>query len=258
MRLIHQRLGHLPMTLHRDPRRALVIGLGGGATAGAVSRHAGVSVDVVELSDSVRRAAALFAHANDQVLDQPNVRLRVDDGRNFLLRTEDRYDVITADVIQPIHAGAGLVYSTEYYALARRVLKEDGLMLQWVGHRPTEQYRLIVRSFQHVFPFTSLWADGTLLVGSVRPLALSRANFAAKQSDPSTRAALDSVGLHSFESLLSWFVAGPRALRAFVGEGGLLTDDRPRLEYHRSLPAEVGDIDLSTLERDRSELTVHE
>jgi spermidine synthase len=110
----HRLIGHLPMVLHREARRALVIGLGGGATAGAVSQHPGVTVDVVELSDSVRKSAVYFAHVNYDVLRRPNVRLRVDDGRNYLLTTSERYDVLTADIIQPIHAGAGLLYSVEY------------------------------------------------------------------------------------------------------------------------------------------------
>src|SRR5207244_11730523 len=53
---VHRRIGHLPMALHPDPRTALVIGLGGGATAGAVSVW-GPSVDIVELSGSVVRGA---------------------------------------------------------------------------------------------------------------------------------------------------------------------------------------------------------
>ena len=57
---VHRRIGHLPMAIHPDPRTALVIGLGGGATAGAVSVH-GASIDVVELAAPVVRAARLFA-----------------------------------------------------------------------------------------------------------------------------------------------------------------------------------------------------
>jgi spermidine synthase len=240
----HRQIGHLPMVLHRDVRRALVIGLGGGATAGAVSQHRGAAVDVIELSAGVRTAAAYFAHANYDVLAQPNVSLRVDDGRNFLLTTDRRYDVITADIVQPIHAGAGLLYSVEYYRLARRVLTDDGVMLQWVGHRSDAEYRLLVRSFQSVFPETTVWVGGTLLVGSTRPLTISRTAFERQQADPVTRRALDAAGLDSFETLLSWYVAGPAALRAFVGPGLVLSDDRPLLEYHRSLPAggRVGDL----------------
>ena len=53
----HRRIGHLPMVVHPGARTALVIGLGGGATAGAVSIHEGVEVDVVELADAVVSAA---------------------------------------------------------------------------------------------------------------------------------------------------------------------------------------------------------
>lgn len=257
MLALHRQIGHLPMVLHRQPRRALVIGLGGGATAGAVSRHRDAALDVVELSDSVRKVAAShFAHANYDVLAQPNVRLHVDDGRNHLLRTDEKYDVITADIIQPIHAGAGLLYSVEYFALARRALAENGLMLQWVGHRPDSQYRLIVRSFRQVFPHTTAWLGGTMLVGSLAPLAISRRAFEARQAVPATREALDAIGLDTFETLLSWYAAGPGALGAFLGEGPVLTDDRPLVEYHRSLPDERGDIDLSGLRRDLGEIRI--
>jgi spermidine synthase len=254
----HRAIGHLPMVLHAHPARTLVIGLGGGATAGAVSQHASTTVDIVELSDSVRKGAEHFAHANYNVLGLPNVRLRVDDGRNYLLRTKERYDVLTADIIQPIHAGAGLLYSVEYYRLARNVLNDGGLMLQWVGHRPDTQYKLIVRSFLEAFPETTVWAGGTLLVGSKRPLVVSRSAFERQRQNRATREALDAIGLGSFESLRSWYVAGPNALRDFVGPGEVLSDDRPLLEYHRSLPLERGDVDLSRLRREPHDLRVIE
>ena len=53
---------------------------------------------------------------------------------------------------------------------------------------------------------------------------------------PETREALDAVGLKEFEILRSWFTAGPDEMRAFVGEGPVLTDDRPLVEYHHWLP----------------------
>ena len=59
--------------------------------------------------------------------------LRVDDGRNYLLTTRKKYDVITADIILPRHAGAGALYSQEYFQLVRNALKDDGLVLQWNG-----------------------------------------------------------------------------------------------------------------------------
>ena len=128
----HRRIGHLPMVVHPGARTALVIGLGGGATAGAVSIHEGVDVDVVELADAVVSAARHFASINYDVHNRPNVHLRVDDGRNYMMLTPKRYDVITADITQPIFAGAGNLYSREYFELMRRVLKPGGVVMQWI------------------------------------------------------------------------------------------------------------------------------
>ncbi len=246
---LHRLIGHLPMVLHPDPRRALVVGLGGGATPGAVSQHA-ADVQVVELSRSVREGAAFFRHVNYDVLNRDNVDVRVDDGRNFLSLTRDRFDVVTADLIQPIHAGAGNLYSREYFSLVRNALAEGGLVLQWIGHRPETQYKLIMRTFLEVFPHTTLWFDGQLMVGSLAPLTLTPALVDAKRQRAETRAALDEVGLDSFETLTSWYVAGPAELRRFVGDGPLLTDDRPLIEYHRSLPANDPPVDLAAVRDD--------
>ena len=148
---MHRLIGHLPMALHPNPRRAAVIGLGGGVTAGAASQHPAL-VDVIELSPAVVESAAWFSHVNYDVLHEPNVRLRVDDGRNFLLSRSGQYDVITADLIQPEHAGAGNLYSREYFKLVRRALAPGGLALQWIGARPEHEYQLILRTFLELFP----------------------------------------------------------------------------------------------------------
>ena len=141
MVLLHRAIGHLPMVLHGDPKDVLVVGMGGGATPGAVSQYPNARVEVVELAEGVRRAAAFFKHVNYDLLTQPNVTVRIDDGRNFLALTDRRFDVITADIIQPGHAGAGHVYSREYFTLVRKALKDDGVVLQWIGHRPRRRVR---------------------------------------------------------------------------------------------------------------------
>jgi spermidine synthase len=251
---VHAEIGHLPMMLHRDPRRALVVGLGGGVTAGAVVAHRRATIDVVELAGSVVAAAPFFAHVNGDVLRQPNVTLRVDDGRNYLRLTSRRYDVLTADIIQPIHAGAGNLYSVEYFALARSVLQDGGLMLQWIGHRDVSHYKLIMRTFLQVFPHATLWADGSLMVGSLEPLRLSRSRYEQRLRDPEVLFGLSRVRLDSFEALMRRYTAGPDEMLRFVGDGPILTDDRPLLEYHRSLAADNRTPDLSTL---RGDVTRH-
>ena len=245
--LLHRQIGHLPVLLHPAPRRALAIGLGGGATAGAMSLHPDLALDIVELAPGVVKAAQWFAHINEDVLRKPHVRLRLDDGRNHLLLTDQRYDVVTADIIQPTHAGAGLLYSQEYFRLAQRVLDDGGLMVQWVGHRSDTHYRLIARTFQSVFPETTVWVDGTLLVGSTRPLRLERHAIARPHQHPALRAALVEAGLADAGAVLAAYTAGPSELRAFLGEGPVLTDDKPMLEYYLSLPRGDRPADLSGL-----------
>ena len=246
---VHQRIGNLPMAVHPDARQALVIGLGGGATAGALAEHTGVTVDVVELSREVTEAADLFFGAiNFNVLRKPTVTLHVDDGRNFLMMTDTRYDVITADVILPIHAGSGNLYSEEYFRLARRALKPGGLVVQWVAGTDAE-YKMIARTFLSVFPETTVWGDGTLMLGSVEPLKLRREDLEWKLQVPRRREMIGSLGVKRFEDLLKLFVAGPGELRQFVGDGPLLTDDKPMVEYFLSLPRDR-DVNLSSLRGD--------
>lgn len=247
----HRLIGHLPMLLQAGPQRALVVGLGGGATAGALASHSGTEVEVVELSSAVTRAAPLFAEINGGVLGRPNVRLRVNDGRNFLLLSDGRYDVITADVIRPGHAGAGTVYSKEYFALARDSLTEGGIMVQWLEQLSEEQYKLMLRSFVETFLYVTLWANGSLVVGSNAPLRLDRATIARRLADPSARPSLALIGLNTPDDVLALYTGNrEEALRYLEGETRAVTDDRPYVEYRRSLTGPSRPPDLSGFSRD--------
>jgi spermidine synthase len=144
-----------------------------------------------------------------------------------------KYDVITADIILPRHAGAGSLYSREYFELVRRSLADGGLVMQWNGGESATEYKLLLRTFLSVFPHTTLWADGGLMLGSTAPFTLSRTNY--------------DVRRRSFEqfpwdldTLKRIYTAGPEAARAFAGEGPILTDNRPVIEYFLSLPKQDG------------------
>jgi spermidine synthase len=229
---VHHRIGALPVMLHPNPTSALVVGLGGGATPGAVARL-GVATDVVELSQAVVAGSEFFKHINFDLLTRPNVRLNVDDGRNFMMMSRKKYDVITADIILPRHAGAGSLYSKEYYELVRSRLADGGLAMQWNGGDTMSEYKLLMRTFLSVFPYTTLWGDGSLMLGSMTPFALSRSAYEARRT--------------GFEQL-PWdvatlrriFLAGPDEMREFAGDGPVLTDDKPMIEYFLSLPLNDG------------------
>ena len=239
---VHHRIGALPVMLHQRPTTALVIGLGGGATPGAVAAF-GVDVDVVELSQAVVDGSSFFTHINYDLLKRPNVHLKVDDGRNFLMMTRKKYDVITADIILPRHAGAGSLYSKEYYELVRSALAPGGLVMQWNGGETETEYKLMMRTFLSVFPYTSLWGDGSLMLGSMQPFELSWSAYEARRKTPEFTRVFD----WDERSLRRNFVAGPDAIRAYVGEGPLLTDDKPVIEYFLSLPKDDHPVDRSLL-----------
>lgn len=231
----HQLIGHTGMLMRPDAERALVIGLGGGATPGAVARHTGAEVDVVELSSAVIEAAPYFSAINGDVLDRPNVRLHVDDGRNFLLLSDEKYDVITADIIRPRHAGASNLYSVEYYRLAKDALADDGVMVQWLEQQSEQQYKLLLRTYLDVFPYVSVWANGSLLVGSKQPVFVDQEALAAAFADPTLAPALASAGLTSPETFLNFYMGDRDEALAYAGPGPVISDDRPYVEYYRSL-----------------------
>jgi spermidine synthase len=179
-------------------------------------------------------------------LRRPNVRLAIDDGRNHLLLRGEKYDVITADLVQPFHAGAGNLYSAEYFRLCRQALTPNGMMVQWIGHPPEAPYKMILRTFLDVFPETSLWG-GAFLIGSPTPVRVDPAAFERASRVPELAAAMRAAGLDTPERLQAWHTAGPAQLRRFAGEGEILTDDRPLAEYYLSFGGPSRPVDLSGL-----------
>ena len=120
-------------------------------------------------------------------------------------------------------------------------------MLQWIGSHTQEEYLLQLRTFLSVFPETTLWGDGSLMVGTKRAFTLSRAAHEAKLADPGTRSALERFTVARFERLVGQYIAGPKELRKLAGDGPILTDDQPRVEYFLSLPPDDKAMDLSGL-----------
>lgn len=216
-------------------------------TAGALSDDPDLRVEVVELSSEVVEGATWLAHVNGDVNNRPNVDIRIDDGRNFLLTTEQQYDIITADLIVPHHAGAGKLWSVEYWELARDALAPGGVMVQWVPNERARDHAMIVRSFLEVFPHVTAWGSASLLVGSNEPLQIDAADYERRVTDPGAGAALVAAGIGTVDSLHAMYTAGRDELIEFVGDGPVLTDDRPRLEFWRSagrrdVPPALGDL----------------
>ena len=237
----HRLLGHIAMTIHPDPQDVLIVGIGGGSTAGALTRHEPRRMDVVELSDTVVESARFFSAANHNVLDWPRLNLKVDDGRNHLLVTDRKYDVITADVIHPRNAGSAVLYSYDYYKLAGKALKPGGLMAQWLEDRPDNpdnetQRKLMARTFLRAFPHVTMWVWGALLIGSNEPIDVDLAAISAEWAERDLRHILEGSGFNTPETFTGLFAMNDAELRAWAGDGPIMTDDQPYVEYYLSLP----------------------
>lgn len=224
-------LGHLPLLLHPDPRAVLVIGLGSGISAGSVARHPIERLDVVEIEPAVVEASRFFAQDNGNVLGDRRVRLTIADGRNFLLTTRERYDVIASEPSNPWLSGVASLFSREFFQFARQRLRPGGFMLQWVHAYALlpEDLQMIVKTFRTVFPATSVWKVATgdfLLLGQTAPapfdLNLLKARY---EANPALRGDLAKIGISRWAGVLGYFVLDEKDVVRYSDGALLNTDD---------------------------------
>lgn len=238
-RVTQSMLAHLPLLLHPDPREVLVIGLGSGMTAGAVTLHPETRVDVCEIEPAVIRAARFFRHWNHRVLRSPRVTVHAEDARIFLERTDRRYDVIISEPSNPWMAGVAQLFTVETFQAVRRHLRPGGVYLQWFHLYETDRRTLssLAGSFQEVFPGASLWIlakqDVALVTGRDGPVAPDLARVARRMAADPLREDLLETSVRDPATLLAGNLLGPRSLAAWVQEvpAPKNTDDLPFVEY---------------------------
>lgn len=228
--------GHLPSLL--APRRdsVLVIGMGTAVTLGALATHDYERIDCVEIEGAVLEAADFFAKESRNVLDDPRLNAIVNDGRNHLLVEDHEYDVIISVPSIPWMAGVTNLFSIEHFKLMRKRLAPDGIACQWMNiySLTPENIRMIVNTFQRVFPETSLWhTDGgdLLLLGSLTPLAydLDEINRRFDENDL-LREDLRDFMVQDSAGLLSCFLLTHSELLQLRRGALLNTDNLPHLE----------------------------
>jgi spermidine synthase len=229
--------GHLGLLLHPDPKTVLVVGLGGGVTAGAAARHPIERLDIAEIEPAVVAANSFFAAANGDVLHNPKVRTVIADARNFLLTTPNRYDVIISEPSNPWIGGIASLFSVEFFELAKARLRPGGIMVQWIHAYSLlpDDLRMVVTTFREVFPATMIWqptGGDYLLVGRAAPapvdLDLLKRRF---ETDPAVARDLGQIGARSWASVLGYFALDEADSKRYTEDGRLNTDDRLPLEF---------------------------
>ncbi len=232
-----QAMGFVPMMLHPDPKRALVMCFGTGNTLGTVARFPGVTVDGVEIDRNVLSLAHWFAPWNHDVIHRDNVDVMVQDARGFIRWTDRMYDVITLEPMSPVQAGVNNLYSKEFYEQSRRRLNPGGLMMQWLPLHlvgPTDAWS-IVKTFQSVFPHTSVWNSYltriVLLVGSNEPQVLDKSRFEQQMRNGEVRRMAEEIGIYNFLDFMDFYLADGQSLVPLLDRAPVITDDRPVLEH---------------------------
>lgn len=221
-------LGHLPPLLKPDARNALMISFGNGIATGAMSTHNIPEIRTVELVAEQYEAAARFYTAeNWNVMQYPGLRPIVEDGRNYLLRSRETYDIITADATHPINSSSWALFTREFYGMIRQRLAPDGVFIQWLPfHDLAEQdYHAIIATFQSVFPNTTLFYTGaihTFLVATPEPL--TREHILALDVQLQQHVALQDLG--DGPRLARDFLMDSAQVHEYVGDVPIVTDDR--------------------------------
>ena len=230
---------HLPLTLHESPPESALIICFGMGTSYRSALSWGLATTAVELVPSVQESFRFFHADAPAVLTNPQGRIVTDDGRRFLKRTRESFDLIVVDPSPPVEsAGSSLLYSAEFCELAKARLKPGGILQTWFpgGDLPTAQ--AVARAVRDVFPhvrcFVSVEGWGVHILASEQPLRHRRAEELAAR-----------LPLTAQQDLLEWNPAADAT--AFLGQvlaqehpieqilnldpSLKLTDDRPINEY---------------------------
>lgn len=243
--------GHLPVIFYPGkelPRDALGLCLGSGQSFGAQLRYPLERMDVVEISQEVVNLALdHLAPYNNDLADDPRVRLHVDDARHFVQRAaDDSYDLISMESPPPTSDGAYTLYSVEFYEQVRRILRPDGVFMQFMPlyFLTPNDVRAVLATMAIVFPETFVvkvtFGDFALLGYARRPTFDTSAmrgrcrtlaeEWSLRGLPPAMRNPTSRHPIGSFEGAVSSLVMSPRGV-ARMEAPLILEDSRQLLAY---------------------------
>jgi spermidine synthase len=240
------RFAMIPILFTKEFDRALVIGLGTGSTLRTVASFPFRRIDTVEIAPHVVEAARQwFEDVNGRVFDRdPRVHLTIADGRNFLLLSRQRYDLITIEISSIWISGEADLYNKEFYELCRAHLKEHGVLQQWVQihHMRTEDFLVILNTAVHVFPHVAffLGPEQGVLIASEAPLECDYRQLEKYDREPTVREELAALKIPSTFGLLGEMMLYGDSMRQALAQlprfsgrpaSFVSTDFRPYLEY---------------------------
>ena len=242
---LQRMLGHLTTLVPKQARSVLVIGCGAGVTAGAVSIDPRVErVTIAEIEPLVPRVVSkYFGTENHHVIDNPKVRVRIDDARHFLLTSKEKFDAITSDPLDPWVKGAATLYTKEFFEAAKAHLNPGGVVTLFVQlyESTPEAVKSEMATFFTVFPngiiagntFRGIGYD-TVLLGQEGPTRIDVDALDARLTDPAyapVAQSLRDVGVGSAVDLLASYAGRAADLRPWLQDAAINHDGDLRLQY---------------------------
>jgi len=230
-------LAQAPLLVAPRIDNALVIGFATGVSVGAILQSPIGSVTCVELEPATVNGSRYFDHVNHRPLNDPRVRLIIDDARTYLRVTPDRYDIIVSEPSHPWVPGVANLFTQEFFTMGRDRLREQGVFVQWlqIYQLSTDSLRSVLATFHKVFPHVLVFQVGgvakgkdLILVGSNTPLNLDR--LQERMADKRIGEELARVNLKSESDVRSWYVCDESKLAPAVFGAKINTDDNMHIE----------------------------
>jgi len=242
---LQRMLGHFTTLTPKEPKKVLVIGCGSGATAGAVSIDPGVEhLVIAEIEPLVPRVVSEhFGEHNFNVVRNPKTKVVIDDARHYLLTTHEKFDAITSDPLDSWVKGAAMLYTKEFFELAKSKLNPGGTVTVWVninGSTPAA-VKSEIASFFEVFPHGIIWGNthegrgyDTVLLGTVEPPHFNVDEWQAKLDQPEyavLKKSLQEVGIYSAVELFANYAGRASELKPYTTGAQINYDRDLRLQY---------------------------
>ncbi len=241
LRITQKLQAHLPVLLAGSHEKVAHIGFGSGETMYVLTLHDIPRIDGIEICEDIITAAKLyFASINHDVFDCPEVNIIIMDGKNYILLTDETYDVIMTDSVYPGVGEAGsALYTYDHFRACREKLKPGGALSCWL---PLDMHltdlKVALKAFHQAFPNTMLWygysgfTQHALLVGiNDDEAGIDFARLAAAFENEALAADFSSIFIHDPYTLISCLLLDGEGVEALCGDAPLNTDDHPILEF---------------------------
>jgi spermidine synthase len=241
LRITQKLQAHLPVLLADAHRKVAHIGFGSGETMYVLTLHDIPRIDGIEICpDIITAAERYFSSINHNVFERPEINIIIMDGKNYILLTDETYDVIMTDSVYPGVGEAGsALYTYDHFRACRDKLRPGGVLSCWLPlDLSNTDLKVALRAFHEAFPNMMLWygysgfTQHALLVGkNDDEMKVDFAAFKGAFENEKLEEDLSSILIDDPYTLLSCLILDGRGVEEFCGDVPLNTDDHPVLEF---------------------------